>query len=611
VTLAKPAIQTFGKYQILERIATGGMAEIYKARLEGIGGFQRTFAIKRILPHLSQNAEYVAMLVDEAKVAGLLSHANIVQILDLGQVNSVWYIAMEYVEGRDLGGVLRRARDKGLSLPVPHTVFITIELLKGLEYAHQRQVMRGGRPVPLNIIHRDVSPPNILLSFQGEVKLTDFGIARASLKALETQAGVIKGRFDYMSPEQAAGAKDLDQRSDLFSVGVVLFEMLTGRHPFAAESELGTLERIRTGQYPSVSSLNQGVPFQLETIVDRALRVDRNERYPSATAFKEALDKFFHDSGFIFTHSTLAAYVKGLFPRVDGVRTPAPPPPRVAPQVPEFDVPDDVDLPEFESEGPTRMIDQSAVSGLSKPRESRFGLKAGDESTLVRNNPLQEIAPPGDWDDEQETVIKANPMTPIPQVQRLTPVIAPPALAADEQETLIKRSPFTPEQPTRELPVPDLSLVGQLATPKRGLPTPQSRPNDLAVEDAAVQPKRRGAGPWAAILLSLITFVLGLFVGTAAGAIGAQLLVSAPVKAPVILPDPMLTVMTPEGAEVKVDGSPASGTISVAPDQGHVVVVSLGGQVIASEEITLAPGEIRVLMVTVPKVGEGTETPPQ
>ena len=172
-TLATPEFETFGKYQIIGRIATGGMAELYKARLEGIGGFQRIFAIKRILPHLSSNSEYVAMLVDEAKVAGLLSHANIVQILDLGQVEGVWYIAMEFVDGHDLGAILKRARVKALQLPLPHTVFVAIELLKGLEYAHQRQVMRGGRPVPLDIIHRDVSPPNILVSYQGEVKLTD------------------------------------------------------------------------------------------------------------------------------------------------------------------------------------------------------------------------------------------------------------------------------------------------------------------------------------------------------------------------------------------------------------------------------------------------------
>lgn len=286
--MAKSAVHTFGKYQILERIATGGTAEIYKAKHEGIGGFKRTFAIKRILPNLSQHSDYIAMLVDEAKVAGLLSHANIVQILDLGQVDGIWYIAMEYVDGQDLGAILRRANRKGLCLPVPHAVFIAIELLKGLEYAHQRQVMRGGKAVPLNIIHRDISPPNILMSYQGEVKLTDFGIARASLKMMETVSGIVKGRFDYMSPEQAEGRKDLDQRSDLFSVGVVLYEMLTGVHPFRAESELGTVERVRTGKYTAVSTRNPEVPFALQTVIDRALQVDRDKRYPSATAFRAA-----------------------------------------------------------------------------------------------------------------------------------------------------------------------------------------------------------------------------------------------------------------------------------------------------------------------------------
>ena len=199
--------QMFGKYQILRRIATGGMAEILQAKTESIGGFQRSFAIKRVLPHLSQNKEYVAMLVDEAKVAGLLSHANIVQILDLGQIDKVWFIAMEYVAGADLGKVLHLAKTKGLVLPVPHSIFIAMELLSGLEYAHRRRVMKDGRPVPLNIVHRDISPPNILMSFQGEVKLTDFGIASASHKALETEVGIVKGRYDYMSPEQPEARK--------------------------------------------------------------------------------------------------------------------------------------------------------------------------------------------------------------------------------------------------------------------------------------------------------------------------------------------------------------------------------------------------------------------
>jgi serine/threonine-protein kinase len=433
--LAQSDIQTFGKYQILELIATGGMAEIYKARLEGIGGFQRTFAIKRILPNLSQNSEYIAMLVDEAKVAGLLSHANIVQILDLGQVDGIWYIAMEYLHGRDLGGVLRRARSKGLTLPVPHAVFTAIELLKGLEYAHQRQVMRGGKPVALNIIHRDVSPPNILLSFQGEVKLTDFGIARASLKAMETVSGIVRGRFDYMSPEQAAGAKDLDQRSDLFSVGVVLYEMLTGQHPFRADNEIATVERIRTGQYIPVSRRNPEVPFSLETVVDRALRIDKGERYPSATAFKEALDKFFHDSGFIFTHATLAAYVKGLFPEANpkpATGTPAPRRVRHR-RASNPETGDDLDLdPETASDLPTRSQDKSPISsGSIKVTPTNVARTPDSEPSALRPSPL--VALPGfgedtdgrraEWEDDVATALRPNPF-------------------GEEQETVIRKSPL-------------------------------------------------------------------------------------------------------------------------------------------------------------------------
>ena len=383
--MAQPASRTFGKYQILERIATGGMAEIYKARLEGIGGFQRTFAIKRILPHLSANNEYVAMLVDEAKVAGLLSHANIVQILDLGQVDGIWYIAMEFVDGYDLGAVLERSQERNQRVPIPHACFMALELLKGLEYAHQRQVMRGGRPVALNIIHRDITPPNILISRQGEVKLTDFGIARASLKAMETQADIIKGRFDYMSPEQAAGSKNLDQRSDLFSVGVVLYESLTGTHPFRTNSELDTLERVRRGEYEPLSRIEPEIPLGLETIVDRCLRVDRRERFASATALKEAINKFFHESSFLFSHATLAQYLRGLFPENNPDRAPV-----KADDLNEPPTHLDAPSTEVSPEGPTRIMNKDVLNRQLVSSESSrgFGIHRADEQTEVRRNPL-------------------------------------------------------------------------------------------------------------------------------------------------------------------------------------------------------------------------------
>jgi len=314
--------QTFGKYLILERIATGTMAEIFKARLDGIGGFHRFFAIKRVPPALSQDKELVELLVEEAKIAGLLSHANIVQILDLGKIDDLYYVAMEYVDGRDLGSVLERCREKGITLPVPHSVFIAIEMLKGLEYAHQRQILRGGRPVPLNIIHRDISPANMLVSFQGEVKLTDFGMARAKVRAARTLSGVQRGRFDYCSPEQA-DARDLDQRSDLFSTGVVLYEMLCGTHPFRQKGDVQTIDAIRATAPLPPSHVNPDVPYSLEQVLLRAMSRDPSDRYATASELKGALDEFFHESGFIFSHSTLAAFLKGLFPESKRRRTPA------------------------------------------------------------------------------------------------------------------------------------------------------------------------------------------------------------------------------------------------------------------------------------------------
>jgi serine/threonine protein kinase len=594
VTLQKPAVQTFGKYQILERIATGGMAEIYKARLEGIGGFQRTFAIKRILPHLSQNAEYVAMLVDEAKVAGLLSHANIVQILDLGQVDGVWYIAMEYVEGRDLGGVLRKARDKGLCLPVPHTVFVAIELLKGLEYAHQRQVMRGGRAVPLNIIHRDISPPNILMSFQGEVKLTDFGIARASHKALETQSGIIKGRFDYMSPEQAAGAKDLDQRSDLFSVGVVLYEMLTGEHPFRSESELGTLEKIRLGRYVPVSQKNPDVPFTLETIVDRSLRVDRNERYPTATAFKEALDKFFHDSGFIFTHSTLAAYMRGLYPdpRQQQRSDSGPPRPSILPSPDElgFDV---------DGEPPTKIIDGHVRPEDDRPTTATDARgRDSDTDASVERPRIAAIAAlgPGPGSKDDATLIRANPL------QSLSGVVNDAAQWADEQETQIRPGlvgitpqpvPARGDTPTRVAPLPAYTPASPEApTPKRA-----------GRQDT---PARRGTSGVLLFVVAMTMLGMGILLGAAGVAIAMQVIVGGTrvvVQQPARL-DPLLLVQAPPGATVTVNGVVSAGTMmSVGANQPQAIRVQLADGTTWEQTLTLGAGELRVLQLQNVKLG--------
>ncbi len=429
---------TFGKYRILERVASGGMAEIFKARLEGIGGFHRTFAIKRILPHLTSNLEFVDLLVDEAKVAGLLSHANIVQILDLGRIDEHYFIAMEYVSGHDLGKVMNRCLEKGITLPVPHAVFICIEVLKGLEYAHKRQVMRDGRPVPLDIVHRDISPSNMLVSSQGEVKITDFGMAKASVKALETIDGVVKGRFDYLDAAQAEG-RPATQQSDLFSLGVVFYEMLVGDHPFRRDTDMATLDAVRTGQFEPASFVNMDIPPQLDDVITRALSPDPDERYRDATAFKEDLDRFFHESEFIFTQSTLAAFLKGLFPehkkraRPERPDAPARPLDRQG-HLPALDDFDEDVLPTvvqanplgqqvspFEPAKPRPPAGRSRPSAASSIHEAATMLRRipdagaanpfaqpaglGEAATLIRANPLLDGGELG----EAETQIKRRP----------------------------------------------------------------------------------------------------------------------------------------------------------------------------------------------------------
>jgi serine/threonine protein kinase len=586
--VAKSAIQTFGKYQILERIATGGTAEIYKAKLEGIGGFQRTFAIKRILPSLSQHSDYIAMLVDEAKVAGLLSHANIVQILDLGQVDGIWYIAMEYVDGQDLGAVLRRANRKGLCLPVPHAVFVAIELLKGLDYAHQRQVMRGGKAVPLNIIHRDISPPNVLLSYQGEVKLTDFGIARASLKMMETVSGIVKGRFDYMSPEQAEGRKDLDQRSDLFSVAVALYEMLTGVHPFRAESELGTVERVRTGKYVAVSTRNPEVPFALQTIVDRALQVDRDKRYPSAGAFKEALDRFFHDAGFIFTHATLATYVKGLFPEAQKKPRAQGAPGADPPTSPRGDPPTSP-----RGEYGSRDYDATGVMDVRGSGTPTGGMSSREdlEATAIRDNQLSSGLRRMDLNEpeEQETVLRhVDPHAPEWQVD----FGGSPRPQDPEVATLIRSSPFDESrsdvQPLEPMPTYPASGDHALRSGAYDMRADLSQTSAIETRQALIG--------WLGVVLSIICLLVGIALGTVMTGGGAYLIGLGAGGGEAL---PVVRVLAQRDVEVLLDGKPAKNNFTIPPDTPKNLEVRAEGHA-WSIPLKMAPGEVQVFIIRVP-----------
>ncbi len=309
------APEAFGKYYLIDRIAMGGMAEIFRAKSFGVGGFENLLVIKRILSHLSVNDQFVRMFMDEAKVSAVLQAANIVRIYDFGKIRENYFIAMECVEGKDVKLLLRKLAERRNLLPREFAVYIAMEAAKGLDYAHKRTAISGQ---PLNIVHRDVSPSNILVSYTGEVKVADFGIVKAANCAEDTDAGMLKGKFEYMSPEQANGA-ELDRRSDIFALGIILHEMLTGRRLFKTDSELKTLERVKRVDVDPPSASNPAVPARLDEIVMRALAREPDQRYQDARELHADLLDFLYPASPDLTQQSLAHFMRGLF--VDEMET--------------------------------------------------------------------------------------------------------------------------------------------------------------------------------------------------------------------------------------------------------------------------------------------------
>jgi len=337
-----PGPDRFGQYEILERISSGGMAELFRARRSGVEGFQKIVAIKKILPHIAGDEEFITMFADEAKLAAQLNHPNIVHIFDLGKIEAGGYfIAMEHVEGRDLRSILHMARETGLRLPVPLAVAIAAKVAAALDYAHRR---RGDDGRDLHIVHRDVSPPNILVSTEGDIKLCDFGIAKAASKVSRTESGALKGKVPYMSPEQAWG-KPVDQRSDIYSLGAVLFEMLTGRKLFQGDTDLNVLEKVRAGDVVLPSSLIPDVPPGLDAAVFKALAREPDERYLRTSEMLRDLEAVLRTYEPPPSSADLAIYVRHLETeeaarrdaRARETQTPAEPaPPTKKPARPEF-----------------------------------------------------------------------------------------------------------------------------------------------------------------------------------------------------------------------------------------------------------------------------------
>jgi len=279
-----------GKYQILDRLAVGGMAELFKASQQGDHGFEKLVAIKKILPHLATDKSFVEMFIDEARITAQLDHRHIVQVFELGTDADTPYIAMQYVDGLDVLALLRECARAQIRLPADLCALIARDVLDALDYAHQATDQRGK---PLGIVHRDISPGNVLLSWRGDVKLTDFGIARAAERRHKTEAGTLKGKYGYMSPEQVSSG-DVDPRSDLFSVGILLAEMVMARRLFTSTNDLDILLMVRDARLDRLHKYASEFPVELRSLTMRALQRRPEDRWQNAAQFRDAIDEWLH-----------------------------------------------------------------------------------------------------------------------------------------------------------------------------------------------------------------------------------------------------------------------------------------------------------------------------
>lgn len=301
----------FGKYILLDRLNAGGMAEVFRAKVTGVEGFERLVAIKCMLPALLSDEQFSNMFVDEARLAAQLTHANVAQIYELGRQAERLYIAMELVSGRDLRHIIKTANAQGQPLPPDFAAYVCSKAAEGLDFAH-RKVGNDGRP--LGLVHRDISPQNIIVSYDGEVKVVDFGIAKANSAARDThtQVGVLKGKFAYMSPEQVLG-HDIDRRADIFALGSVLYEMVTGSRLFTGESDLTVLERVREGALPDLNIVLPQNAATLIPVFQKALQVNPEQRFGWASEMSESLEPMLMGERSIFGPKRAAALMRQMF----------------------------------------------------------------------------------------------------------------------------------------------------------------------------------------------------------------------------------------------------------------------------------------------------------
>ncbi len=532
-------MKRFGNYFLLKKIATGGMAELYKAKKSGEKGFEKLLAIKMILPHLAASDEFISMFIDEAKVAALLNHQNIVQIYDLGRIEDSYCIVMEYVRGKDLRSVISRAIKSKTPIKMEHACLITANTLAGLSYAHRKR----DKGKELHIVHRDISPQNILISYEGEVKIVDFGIAKAATQSRDTQAGVLKGKISYMSPEQALG-KPLDMRSDVFSTGVVLYEMLTGRKLFQGDTDISTLEMVRAARVePLPSKLSKSFPAELEQILLKALAKEPENRYQSAADMEAALLEFMRSAGYSTSSYSLSEYMHRIFRE------------------------------EIEQEIRQEQELDATITTLSV--ESSGGREASSKTVTKKTVPATQ--PPG---PAARTAARPAPRAPEPRKQGrgglfiavvVVVVLALGGVWAGAKFMHKRRATALQAQPNAivsepALPAPSTGPEEESAVPEEGVPVQEQ-------ESAGVQPDVNAP---ATVMPAPANKPVAVPDAVDASPPPAQ----APARIP-LAPSGAVISSEPAGAEVYVDGNPAGRTplsvTGLTPDKTHDVRLTLDG----------------------------------
>lgn len=453
--------QWFGRYLLLDKVAAGGMAEVWRAKLVGEANFQRIVALKKILPHVSEDPEFISMFQDEANITVLLQHPNIGQVFEFAKEEDLYYIAMEYISGKDLKTIWAHLRQRKQVIPQALSCYIVQKMAEGLDYAHRKRDNFGN---PLGIVHRDVSPQNVLLSWEGDVKVIDFGIAAAEDKASKTRAGTLKGKFAYMSPDQIRGFK-LDGRADTFALGVVLYELLTGERGFAAESEFSLLEKVRNVDIKPPTMVNHEIPPELERIVFKALTKDRDERYAYASDFAEDLQRYLLMHGRPPNAQSLGQFLRETFTveydkerlRLESYReVEAEPPKKAEPPPPPQALPPPPPNPGLSAVQAAMAMDRGPV-GDSGAFAAAPGVGAFADSGAMPVAPVHQgtstsyvmAAPPAEH--TAATTVA---------VQRTNPGIAPPM-----QRTFVGPAPTPAAPATSKLKVAGITaaLVGSLA----------------------------------------------------------------------------------------------------------------------------------------------------